>query len=350
MKKVLDLQECIVDVYNGYACTTSIILENNAGRNWFVQNYLNYMVSYNEDYDYVIFDYFYSDTFFNTAINCFQPENMVSFPYSCYSVPATEVNDIIGFVKELINREFYICLFVNCKYLSKYHETEDFIHDIFIYGYDDEKEIVYSTGYIGGQKYTKLEHTFGELVKAYGTMNVKSVVHSRFDTNRITFFKYKDNFKYQFNINKFICSLKEYLNLDDGCENIKREVYLDTTFKTKTAYGIEGIKVLIEYLKTIDTKKFLDIRQIYFLYNHKKNMKYKLQFLYDTQYLVDNKIINEYEEVIKTANICLNIAIKYSLVKKEKLINNMIIQLKKMYSIEYFILEYLIEKFNKRRF
>lgn len=348
MKKILDLQKCIIDVYNGYACTTSIILGKNEGRNWFVQNYLNYMVSYNENYDYVICDYFYSDIFYNTAINCFQPENMVSFPYNCYSVPATEVNDIIDFVKKILNREFYICLFVNLKYLSNYYKTQDFIHDIFIYGYDDEKRVIYSTGYIGGKKYAKVEHTFDEIIEAYNNTNVESIVHNRFDTNRITFFKYKENFIYQFNIDKFIWTLKEYLNISNYCKYIKREVYLNTTSDTKTVYGIEGINIIINYLKTLNARKSLDVRQIYFLYNHKRNMKYKLQFLYEHKYIPNNKIVDEYEVIIKNTNICLNIAIKYSLVKRVELINDMIILLKKIYLLEYNILNDLISILNKK--
>lgn len=80
MLKILNVQDSIVDVFNGYACTISIIIDKPEGEKWFVQNYLNYMTTYNSDYSQVVSDYFYSDFTYNSAINFYQPENIINLP------------------------------------------------------------------------------------------------------------------------------------------------------------------------------------------------------------------------------------------------------------------------------
>ena len=65
MAVILEFEKGLVDVYNGYACTTAMCSNNLEGKKWFVQNYMNYIARYNETFDYIIFDYFYSDYTYN---------------------------------------------------------------------------------------------------------------------------------------------------------------------------------------------------------------------------------------------------------------------------------------------
>ena len=343
MRNILPIENGLIDVYNGYACTTGICIQHPAGIEWLVQNYVNYMVTYNESFDYVIFDYFYEDTIYNTAINFFQPENRVLFPYSCYSVPMDEISDIIRFIKRAIDSGYYICLFVNFKNLSQYSWETDFIHDIFIYGYDDEKELIYATGYKIGEKYRKMKHTFEEISLAYENTKIDFHTADEFDTKRISFFKYKENFRYNFRIDKFIRSLKEYLNFSDNSKAVQRTVCFNRNISEQTIYGIKGINVMIRYLKSIKRKDFIDYRQMYFLYNHKVNMQYKIHFLIEKGYLKTSSIAEKYDTVVKASKICLSLTLKYSITKKEELIEKIIFYLETVYRKEIEIFTELVD-------
>lgn len=348
MLKILNIQDSIVDVFNGYACTISIIIDKPEGEKWFVQNYLNYMTTYNSDYSQVVSDYFYSDFTYNSAINFYQPENIINLPYDCYSASILEVQDIIKFMKEKINMGFYLCFFVNLKYLESYNQKEDFIHDIFVYGYDDEKEIVYATGYNHNGKYSFFEHKYNEIVMAYENCNVSSFNHDYFDTKKISYFRYRTDFKYDFNLKNFIVTLKEYLNIYNY-ETYVRRFICRTEEKSswKTAYGIGSIKVLIEYFKNLNDRKKLDLRQIYFLYNHKVNMEFKIKYLLKNKYLVDESILEQYREIIQISKICLNLSIKYSLKGDIECLHKIIAFLEELYKKEKDTLSKLVKALEK---
>lgn len=335
MVKILEFQKGLVDVYNGYACTTSICMNNPEGKKWLVQNYLNYITRYNDSFDYVTSDYFYSDITYNSAINCFQPENIANFPYTCYSVPVSEVCDIIEFIQKKINEGFYLCMFVNLKYLDVYSQNEDLIHDIFIYGYDDDKQLIYSTGYIRGEKYSILTHSYTEIILSYKNLNVNSPDHSYFDTKRISYFKYRENFKYDFNITNFVDTLKDYLNTTTFYKGEKRLLCWNSYRSDENiVYGIEGIKVLICFLKNLAKEKYLDLRQIYFLYNHKINIRYKIEYLIDANYIDDITALDAYQDIVKLSEKCLNVLIKYSFREKNEYIKNAITYLEEIYAKE----------------
>jgi len=348
MVKLLEMQESLIDVFTGYACTIPIFINKPEGKKWFIQNYLNYMITYDEKYDHVVSDYFYSDFTYNSAINFYQPENIVNFPYSCYSAPTSMICNIIEFIKQIINSGFYVCLYVNLKYLSKYCLKEDLIHEIFIYGYDDNQQLIYSSGYMQRKKYSLYTHTYNEFVMSYEKRNVNSPMHIYFDTQRISYFKYKDNFEYNFELSKFVDTLKEYLSISTDYKSIKRYIcYTNEKSNEKITYGIESIKVLIKYLQNINEKQTIDLRQIYFLYNHKINMKFKMEYLMDIQYIMDKSILENYQEIIHDSKICLNYCIKYTIKPKKEYIVKMILYLKEIYIKEKNVLLKVIELLEK---
>ena len=269
MAVILEFEKGLVDVYNGYACTTAMCSNNLEGKKWFVQNYMNYIARYNETFDYIIFDYFYSDYTYNSAINFFQPENIVDFPYGCYSAHISEIDNILEFIQKKIDTGFFVCMFVNLKYLNAYKQNEDLIHDIFIYGYDNENHLIYSAGYINGLNYSKCTYSYEELIHSFQNANVESSTHNHFDTKRISYFKYRNDFKYEFSILRFISSLKEYLNISNYYQERNRLLCRNYRIKEKIVYGIESINILIRFFENFTIGKKIDFRQIYFLYNHK---------------------------------------------------------------------------------
>lgn len=332
MAAILEFQKGIIDVYNGYACTTGVCSNNLEGKKWLVQNYLNYIARYNDRFDYVTFDYFYSDFTFNSSINFFQPENIVNLPYNCYSTHISEICNIIEFIQKKIDTGFFICMFVNIKYLHIYCLKEDLLHDIFIYGYDDEKQLIYSAGYVNGKGYSMHTHTYDELIHSFKNINVNSPTHNHFDTKRISYFKYRKDFTYDFSILNFTNALKEYLNISTHYQGMRRllcrNLYNDDE---RIVYGIESISILVHFFENLSKDKNIDLRQIYFLYNHKINMRYKIKYLVEAKYIDDNTILDEYSKIVYISQKCLNLSIKYNLKSKEEYLKVIILYLRKIY-------------------
>ena len=52
-------------------------------------------------------------------------------------------NNIISFIKDAIDSEYYLYLVVNTGEIEAYGYTPPNPHDMFIYGYDDEQKLVY---------------------------------------------------------------------------------------------------------------------------------------------------------------------------------------------------------------
>lgn len=344
MVKILEYQKGLIDVYNGYACTTSFCVKNDEAKKWFIQNYINYITRYNSKNEYVFSDYFYSDFTYNSAINFFQPENIVNLPYVCYSAPSSEVDNIINFIHEKINTGFYICLFVNLKYLDAYCQKDDLVHDIFIYGYDDERQIIYSTGYTNGKKYSSLIHSYDEICLAYKNVTADSPEHRWFDTKRISFFKPRENFVYDFNTLDFTEKLKEYLNIEVAYQKNKRLLCPNSDRNDeKVVYGIESIKVLIHFFENITKSNQIDLRQLYFFFNHKVNMRYKIRYLLDNGYLDDSYLLDEYDKIVDFAQRCLNISIKYKMKQNNICLKKIVFYLKQIYEQECCVLKKLIK-------
>lgn len=349
MVNILEYQKGLIDVYNGYACTTSFCKKNEEAEKWFIQNYINYITRYNDKYEYIFSDYFYSDFTYNSAINFFQPENIVNLPYVCYSIPNSEVDNIISFIHEKINEGFYLCLFVNLKYLDIYCQKDDLIHDIFVYGYDDERQIIYSTGYTNGKKYSNLIHSYDEMILAYKNVIVDCPEHRQFDTKRISFFKPRKNFVYHFSTLDFAEKLKEYLNMEISYQKRKRLLCPNNDrLDEKVAYGINGIKVLIHFFEKVTGSNQIDLRQLYFFYNHKVNMRYKIRYFIENGYIDDFSLLEEYDRIVDFAQRCLDISIKYKMKQNDLFLKKIVFYLKKIYENEYILFEKLVRIFYEK--
>ena len=74
------------------------------------------------------------------------------------------------------------------------------------------------------------------------------------------------------------------------------------------------------FLKNLAKEKYLDLRQIYFLYNHKINIRYKIEYLIDANYIDDITALDAYQDIVKLSEKCLNVLIKYSFREKNEYI------------------------------
>lgn len=318
MRKELILSAPVIDVFAGYASMNNIILHSAKGQEWYMQNYLKIATFYSEKMDTIYFDYINIDSIYVTSNTSFQPDQYFNWPVNTYAIPTEQVEpeDFIDFVRKQIDYGYYVYVFLNWKYLKEYGYTEDAYHEIFIYGYDDEEEVVLATGYVKGDTYGAVTHSYWDITEAYRHMNVFLVenlgeIINR-DIYRISLLQYKENFHFQFSIPQFVVDLKAYLNLEKISSpiDVRNHHYRNAPFFY--AYGNQMYDVLACFIKNkCNAGKDFDVREPYFVYNYMEGFLYRLKLLRERGYVKDNAFEEEYKQVVKKGKVFFFTAMSY---------------------------------------
>lgn len=355
MKKVLQTSKPIIDVYNGYASIQSIVLNIKEGEKWVIQNYLNYITYYENNYDTVFMDYTNLGEICFSSTNSFQPQHLVTVPWKTLIISRELLEEnIISFIKKCINKGYYIFVYLNYKYLL--NEKMDFIHDIFIYGYDDEKKEIYMKGY-NKQNYGEEVYKFEQVEKAFeGIRKLENVdFFSNFDVDSISLVKNDEKFYFEFSVDYFVKDLEYYLNKKKYTLNYKPTVLKNRNCNTSSVvFGNESIEVLKKYIENKNVnKEKIDIRQFYFLKNNKEGFNSKWIFLLKNNYLDYENLLLDWKIVENMAEVLLFYAMKYNVLleksygNQDSIIKIMLKKLEEIKNIEKNIIEKIIVKLKK---
>lgn len=317
MKKKLPLAKPVIDSFAGYAAINNIVLNYEKGQDWFVQNFFKLVIQYEETYHQVCFDYLNMDTLYMASYSCFQPESYVNWPVETYSVPVSQVKTgrFVEFVKEQIESGFYVMVFLNWRYLRKYGYDTNGFHEVFLYGYDDEKEEIYATGYLAGKPYGELVHSFHDMEEAYAHMDMfwkqEIADHVNRNIKKISLLKYKQDFRFAFSIGQFTKDLKRYLHLEETDWNVDLAITFTKSTK-RLAYGNQLYEVLGKvFRKNCEAGENIDLTVPYAIYNHLEGMLYKIEYLMEKEYIRNSGEAEQYKAVVKSGKAFLFTAIKY---------------------------------------
>jgi hypothetical protein len=225
-------------------------------------------------------------------------------------------------------------------YISAYKlnfKKNHVLHEIFIYGYDDDKNIFYMGDNTAG-KYNHDKVTYEEittstnvLLKMYGDNNEDTVLHSyreksifmldirkNVELNEQDPFFTKDIF--DINIKKIINDLKEYLLFDNYAEGYKYSNYY--------VYGIDCFDELQKFAEhAMETNEIVDTRAFYSFIEHKKLMLLRMEFINGNYDL--NQLIERYSELVNGFNILMTLILKANITKVNIIWQQIIENLKK---------------------
>ena len=253
----------------------SILGNNPNTESWIMNNFINIYIKSEG-----IFDNFYDrNTFF----------------YGCPWIQVVQIrreivmqicNDIIDYVKALINEGFYVYAVGNTEYIPAYHREHYWAHNLMIYGYDDEKKEFYIADFFVNGKYAHDKCTYLELENALKTAEV-----NRDFVNLIYGIKLKD-IEYKFEVDILVEKLKDYLNSENlFCKYKTRqdeEFYSNrggnsynyfsySEMKNSYHFGLSYYDKLIDMARN-NSRKLL--RPLDLLFEHKVLMGKRIDFLY----------------------------------------------------------------------
>lgn len=226
------------------------------------------------------------------------------------------VLDILCFniekIVDEINDNRYVYFAVDEYYIPNRdnYGKNKFVHDILVYGYDMENEVFYTCGFDKNKRYSGQQLGFSIIKNAVSSASE----YLQANSEDYEFYGPKNYFSLKLNMN-----MQQKYDTDRyGLINIFRE-YLKGRVEYESSSCICYFGELIYNEFSNNVRALDDLRNWCILKEHKQFMMNYIMTHYAD--LIDN--IERAKAVINNANLCLNLAIKWQIDKKEKTLNSL---------------------------
>jgi len=229
--------------------------------------------------------------------------------------------DIEEFIKTCIDNQSYVMIKVDEYYLPNMpsYKYKNFLHDVFIYGYDEENSCFDITCYGKSGLYSRDTIMMSDLKKAL-------YIEENGDKDLTYIFKLRDH-KAEFDLKLVTESIFDYVYSQNTSERL-RPMKKPTRKRT---YGIKTCMLLKKRLEEIielgenSNKYKLDLRTFRLLWEHKKCMYDRLCYMCKNEYVkLDDNILEKYMEVVKSYNILFNMATRLYYSKRFDIISRLV--------------------------
>ena len=231
------------------------------------------------------------------------------------------VNDkwqnIIDFIRDFINRGFYIYALFDVSKILLYESQKPWYHDPLIYGYDDEKQLIYFADNYKNGKYSTGSSSYREMIEATSNYDNAIITGSTIDFLKGYYcIKYKtlydygncrfsNNFVYHFDKILFFDLIADYLYQKNSFRRWSSPQNLvDDEADKKNVWGIGIYSFLLDYLDYVLEQNIeIDIRSFYVLIEHKQLIKKVLVFL-----LGERKNMVCFQEYLYSCDECISLS------------------------------------------
>ncbi len=292
MKK-LPFKEPYIRCYNHHAFPTGIIACAQKDKNMIYNSFLQleFNPNYRRKIDFV-FNYFFEDE--------------RAFVKGYYLIPKHDCRKevLLPIIISLIESNSYIIgifdeYYIKCKMSYK---KWNYNHNYIIYGYNEEKELLYSVGYIGE-----------DMIWDYFTITYDEYISSLVYENDYLCF------------NNFIPSQNYYGDIN--CEKIFKGInsYLKSeneVINDNSIYGLKGVNAYFEYMKEkLSGEEQIHMPSIYAILEHKRLMLERMDYLSKCKVLkLEHKTKADLLDIVDKYTIILNLSLKYNITYKKSLL------------------------------
>jgi hypothetical protein len=311
--------------YPRHANLVSMLSEHKSFHHWLFMNHIQFHSEYNKEAFYVGF---------------YEPIPRVIYPLADTQKIRKDVIekngiDVVTFLKNAIDDDYYIYMCVDTFYISEYplYNKSHFTHDMFVFGYDDSKSCFHIADFLFEGRYYDTEIPYEQLKVAF---------HSEYDFtndfNGIQLLKAKEDVDYPFDINWIIMMLEDYAN---GFDTSKRFQSLGDPY-VERVYGFGIYEEIIGFMRKT-TNHYSVIRALHVLSDHKKLMRMRIEYLMEHQYLGDPELLEESRQIEKMAVVIRNSFIRYSVHPIAEKLQQIIEQIRQLQQREKPFIHQLIE-------
>ncbi|MDN4066692.1 hypothetical protein QYF50_02200 [Paenibacillus vini] len=340
-RKVLPTSNPLVKCYLYDACPLSIVANTEDYLEWFYSNYIQLFCSKNILEDGSFFLEFYEKN------QAFTSPWLKSQHMSGDALAKTQ-QDIIKFIIDHIDLGYYFYGHLDDFYVSfrKGYQTYHFLHDLMIYGYDEEESKFFVLAYDKNALFGHFEISFAKFEQ--GFMQNHSIINMPYWYDWVYLFKFNDYGQYDFDLKLVEELLHDYLF---GINSSEKHRSSSNPWPNKNkAFGKEVYPYLKKYFKHLLNHEIeFDIRITSILIEHKKCMLERIKFIHEKGYLQDLiPLYERYAEVEKKFNIFHGLMIKYKVTGKRAYIDNIVNSLDDIALKEQLILLELLEKIKQK--
>lgn len=322
MRKILDVTYPVITCHPATAGLMSILNNYSCTESWVYSNYIQFVggiraanVYGGESFDVAILPSYHAEK------NC---------PWILHSQLTRKTvkqfsDSIVDFIIKAIDEENYVYLVADQFYFSKtiagkgnFHMP----HDIFVYGYDIEKKLLYVGDFTFNES-SKFEYetiTFEEFEKGYNDITSEKDFFY-YEKGGVALFSFYKKAKYSFNI-EFV--KEQLLELYDSSDKSEKFRCVENPFDRRR-YGFEVYDLLISFLgQPLEIYRGLT-KSLGILQDHKVLMIRRIEYMAnDGRILNYEKVLLEYKNILKKFNILVALSIKYSITMNRTIINKMI--------------------------
>ncbi|WP_419871400.1 hypothetical protein [Candidatus Pristimantibacillus sp. PTI5] len=250
-------------------------------------------------------------------------------------------SDVITFITDAIDMEFYVHMKVNHKYLpiSRVYQKRDMGHDLLIFGFDKELRILdVADNFTGKFEYKKC--TFEEFLEAYNHQAITNLGNYE----KVLLIKANKTAKYEFDLLKIADSLNDFLASRDT--RIRDDQSL--TWAGDLTLGINTYDKIIEHLDLLlEGKTFYDHKPFHVLWEHKRCMVQRIELMMDKKIIREQRILASYKEIEDKTLIFRNIILKYSMKPDPGSIHNLKSELQAMKLSESALIHEILEQIQR---
>lgn len=296
MRKELLIVPPHIDTYPNLNTVLSIAMAHEEAKHWF---YNKFVIIYGTMSRRFNFHGHFIDGWTMQAMCPFVRRNAYTHEYI-----DTNYTSFMEFVIHCIDSGHYVYATLDRFYneraeddYQKYH----YVHQMFIYGYDTEQKVVLGADFYDGN-YLYREVSFEGIEKGYHGFEQVTNLPGGAKSEVVTF-SYKPG-KWQFDLVRLIESLEDYLK---GVDSSNLFYYVVTRQEQQDfKYGIR----YYETLRQLVQEKDWDRRAFHILYEHKKIMVERLEYLKDHIGYENEAIEKAYRELQDEAMIVRNLVLK----------------------------------------
>lgn len=305
MVKNLPIYTPIIDTYPEYGLLFSIIGNNEKVNEWIYCNLVQMHVLQHKklDYFFICFSDHHSIMSNCPCVRSYAfPENMI---YSIFN------NSYVAFLKHCLNSNMYIkCLL---DYSSIRSLSKNILHNCFFYGYDSEKKIFYARDNLDSGKFGDFEISFNEVEKSLCAVSNKSVDNTTLIQTFIVIESNPHNL-FEFNMQYLYNELRSYLGINQYNKKLVQNINIIESYRAlfeRVAYlNLDIYEFFIDIVLN-DMVDGYDNKSFYLLYEHKKIMENRIEYLTEKGLIPYNQeLIIQANEVFDISHKLLNIVIK----------------------------------------
>lgn len=340
-----------ITVYKNFAYLLCILCADSENSEWIHERFCNiYLI---EDHNgYIWLDFLEPNDGFDSLLN---------FEY----IPYEKLGgyNVIELIKSTIQDNKYVSIMLDEYYMShtlffgKTHCGSEF----FIYGYDDDARSFYSIGFNSSKSFGKIIYSYDEVIKAFDSL-VKERDKIDYFPPWVLWYTFGKITKLHTetgtdNIGNILNELEEYSSSTAMASKLRAEII--ESRGNEAIYGVACHKEIIKSLyDMIDGKMRTDYRHIHLLYEHKRLILGKLEYIEKN---LDTDIfdtIDKYRKVLKKTEIAKSLYLKgiitesegsiYDPLKNEKLIRKIIKLLEDILADEPVVLQEFINTVRTR--